>query len=104
MLERTKTRLTKERKRQIEIQKIRTQRKSTSWRAAYRKEIEKFTEAGYALRCARKNIGLTQKEVAKSLEIKQSHISEMENGKRTIGKTMAKRFGAFFKKDYRCFL
>jgi len=49
-------------------------------------------------------IGITQKELAKDLSISQHHVSEMENGKRPIGKEMAKRLGEFFETDYRIFL
>jgi plasmid maintenance system antidote protein VapI len=47
---------------------------------------------------------MTQKEMGDKLGISQNHISEMENGKRPIGKAMALRFSKFFKADYRMFL
>jgi plasmid maintenance system antidote protein VapI len=47
---------------------------------------------------------MTQQELADKLEISQHHVSEMENGKRPIGKIMALRLGKFFKTDYRKFL
>lgn len=47
---------------------------------------------------------LTQKEFAEAIGIKQSHVSEMENGKREIGKAMAKRISELFNIDYRLFL
>jgi transcriptional regulator with XRE-family HTH domain len=56
------------------------------------------------LRGSRHKEGVTQKELADSLGISQHHISEMENGKRPIGKAMAKKFAEFFKTDYRLFL
>jgi len=34
---------------------------------------------------------LTQRELAEKLSIRQHHFSEMENGKRPIGKEMAKK-------------
>jgi len=74
------------------------------WRDAFKEEIEKYTEAGLSLRGSRLKEELTQKELGDALGISQNHISEMENGKRTIGKEMAKRFAAFFKTDYRIFL
>lgn len=74
------------------------------WKEAFKEEIEKYTEAGLSLRGSRFKEGLTQKELGDALGISQNHISEMENGKRTIGKEMAKRFAAFFKTDYRIFL
>jgi plasmid maintenance system antidote protein VapI len=36
--------------------------------------------------------------------IPQRHISEMENGKRVIGKELAKRLGKALKADYKVFL
>lgn len=48
--------------------------------------------------------GLTQKALGKLLEIEQSNISKMELGKRTIGKSLAKKLASLFKTDYRLFL
>lgn len=48
--------------------------------------------------------GLTQKEMGDLLGINQGNISKMENGKREIGKTLAKRLAKLFKTDYRIFL
>lgn len=48
--------------------------------------------------------GLTQKEFAELLGMKQHHISEIENGKRNIGKELAKRIAKQFNRDYRIFL
>jgi DNA-binding XRE family transcriptional regulator len=57
-----------------------------------------------ALRGARKREGLTQKELAALVGISQTHISEMEHGKRPIGKEMARRLAKVLKADYRVFL
>ncbi len=57
-----------------------------------------------ALRGARKREGLTQKELARLLGVSQTHISEMEHGKRPMGKDMAKRLARVLKVDYRVFL
>jgi ribosome-binding protein aMBF1 (putative translation factor) len=57
-----------------------------------------------ALRGARKREALTQKELAQLMGISQTHISEMEHGKRPIGKDMAKRLAKVLKVDYRVFL
>lgn len=48
--------------------------------------IEKFSEAGLMPRGSRYKAELTQKELAEKLGVKPHHISEMENGKRPIGK------------------
>ena len=55
------------------------------------------------LRGSRNKANLTQKQLAGLLNISQHHISEMENGKRSIGKGMAKRLATIFKMDYRIF-
>lgn len=57
-----------------------------------------------ALRGARKRENLTQKELANLIGISQTHISEMEHGKRPIGREMAKRFARALNVDYRIFL
>lgn len=74
------------------------------WREAAREEIEKYSEAGVMLKGCRYRADLTQKSLAEALGISQHHVSEMENGKRPIGKSMAKRFAEFFDTDYRVFL
>ncbi len=57
-----------------------------------------------ALRAYRTREDLTQCELAEKMGIPQRHISEMENGKRVIGKEMAKRFAEVLGVDYRTFL
>lgn len=78
--------------------------KSIPWRESLKEHLEKYSEAGVMLRANRFKLKLTQKELGEELGISQNHISEMENGKRPIGKAMAKRFAEFFKTDYRRFL
>lgn len=56
------------------------------------------------LRGARYKAELTQKRLADMLDIRQHHLSEMENGKRPIGKEMAKRLAKALDSDYRLFL
>ncbi|MGQ9687932.1 MAG: helix-turn-helix domain-containing protein [Desulfobaccales bacterium] len=48
-------------------------------------------QLGDILRGARQREGLTQAHLAALIGAKPSHISEMEKGKRPIGKDMAKR-------------
>jgi DNA-binding XRE family transcriptional regulator len=57
-----------------------------------------------ALRGARKREGLTQKDLAHLVGISQTHISEMEHGKRPIGKDMARRLAKVLRVNYRVFL
>ncbi|CCB89206.1 helix-turn-helix transcriptional regulator [Simkania negevensis] len=79
-------------------------RKNVAWREAAKSELKKHSEPGQMLRGCRHKERLTQNELAIALEMSQHHISEMENGKRSIGKVIAKRFAAFFNIDYRVFL
>jgi DNA-binding XRE family transcriptional regulator len=59
---------------------------------------------GSAIRGLRLREGLTQEQLAKMLGIKRTNLSEMENGKRPIGKNMAKRLAQVLKTDYLVFL
>ena len=60
--------------------------------------------AGQTLAGARGKEGLSQRQLAALTGIPQRHISEMENGKRPIGKANAKIFGKALKVDYRVLL
>ncbi len=59
---------------------------------------------GHALRGLRSREGLTQKQLAEMIGVKPIHISEMENGKRPIGKEMAKRLARALRTEYKVFL
>jgi DNA-binding transcriptional regulator YiaG len=59
---------------------------------------------GVCLAGARRREGLTQRQLAEKTGIPQRHISEMENGKRTIGKDRAKVLAEALNEDYRIFL
>jgi len=59
---------------------------------------------GVALAGAREKEGLTQQELANLTGIPQRHISEMENGKRQIGKIRAKRLAKVLNIGYKVFL
>ncbi len=67
---------------------------------------EAFPElgAGSVLQGARDREELTQAELAEKIGVKPHHISEMENGKRTIGKDMAKRLAKALNTGYKVFL
>lgn len=57
-----------------------------------------------AIRAYRHRESITQRQLSSMTGIPQRHISEMENGKRVIGKEMAKRLGKALKADYKMFL
>jgi DNA-binding XRE family transcriptional regulator len=76
---------------------------SVPWRDAY-PEYSEAQLIGKALIGARSREGLTQTQLAELTGIPQRHISEMENGKRPIGKEMAKRLGKVLNIGYKTFL
>lgn len=76
---------------------------SVPWREAF-PEYSDDRSPGVCLAGARRKEGLTQKELAKRLGVSQSNISEMENGKRPIGKKMAKRIAEIINVGYKIFL
>lgn len=57
-----------------------------------------------ALRGMRRRSKMTQLQLAKKVGIKQSHLSEMECGKRPIGKAMAKRLASVLGANWKSFL
>ena len=76
---------------------------SVPWRDAF-PEFDDESISSVTLRGARRKENLTQKQLAERTSIPQSHISEMENGKRPIGKERAKRLGRVLNISYRVFL
>lgn len=67
-------------------------------------EVFQDLHQGSAIRGLRLREGLTQEQLAHLLGVKRSNLSEMENGKRPIGKNMAKRLAKVLKTDYKVFL
>ena len=73
----------------------------TDW---YKRTMAAMTP-GKALRIYRENAGLTQTALGERMGgVPRQHISNMENGKRPIGKESAKRLAAALHTDYRVFL
>ena len=66
--------------------------------------INEHGEPGLLLKGLRHREGLSQIELAKILNISQANLSAMENGRRVIGKELAKRIAEKFEIDYRNFL
>lgn len=61
-------------------------------------------EQQIAIRAYRHRENLTQRQLAELTGLPQRHISEMENGKRVIGKERAKALAKVLHADYRNFL
>lgn len=76
---------------------------SIPWREAFR-EYSEDELPGVVLSGARHKEGLTQKELAEKLDINQGYLSDLECGKRAIGKNMAKKLAAALKVNYKIFL
>ncbi len=76
---------------------------SIPWRDAF-PEYDDNTLPGVALAGARAKEGLTQQELSRLTGIPQRHISEMQNGKRAIGKERAKRLAKVLNIGYKVFL
>lgn len=75
---------------------------SIPWREAFPEFAE--NEQGTVLRGARLKEELTQVDLSKRTGIPQRHISEMENGKRPIGKKNAKIFAEALNIGFKAFL
>jgi predicted transcriptional regulator len=59
---------------------------------------------GKVLRGARGLKEMTQAQLAKSTGVRPAHISDMENGRRPIGKEMARKLGLALDFPYKAFL
>jgi len=59
-----------------------------------------YRTPGYYLRLYRQRAELTQTKLADKTGIRQHHLSEMENNKRVLGKTNAKKLAKILKCDY----
>lgn len=64
-------------------------------------EVFPESHPGTILRGLRVREDLTQKELAQKAKLKPHHISEMENGKRPMGKEVAMRLAEALNADYR---
>jgi len=76
---------------------------SIPWREAF-PEYSDEQLPGVSLAGIRYREGFSQRKLAELTGIPQRHISEMENGKRPIGKERAKVLAAALNTDYRVFL
>ncbi len=81
------------------------QDETVPWREAAKGRIKNSqNESAYMFRVSREKAGMTQEELALKLEMPQGNISQIESGKRGIGKTLAKKLSKIFHLDYRVFL
>ena len=65
---------------------------------------DKYTKAGALLKGVRAREGLNQNDFAKAIGVTQANLSKMENGKRRIGRIVAKRIEEAFDVNYKSFL
>ena len=65
---------------------------------------EQYSKAGALLKGLRARENLNQIEFSKCINVTQANLSKMENGKRPIGKTIAKRLEQRFNVNYKYFL
>lgn len=77
---------------------------SDSIESVFGELIHEYGEPAVLLKGLRTREGLSQVEFAEILGITQQNLSAMENGRRAIGKEMAKRIAEEFDVDYRYFL
>ncbi len=66
--------------------------------------ISEYGESAVLLKGLRTRENLSQVKFAKAIEVSQANLSAMENGRRPIGKLIAKRIAKKFGVDYRIFL
>ena len=64
----------------------------------------KYGVIGATIRGFRLRDEMTQAMLAVKLEVRQSHISEMEHSKRPVGKKLAQKLAKIFRTNYRLFL
>ena len=65
---------------------------------------EKYGKTGSVIRGFRAREEMAQIELARKLGVTQGDLSKMENGKRPVGKEMARRLAKVFSTDYRVFI
>lgn len=78
---------------------------TTHWRELFTElHPKKGNRSGKAIKAYRLREGWTQVEIAKKLKVSQNFISSLENGRKPIGKDLAKRLGKLFHIDPIVFL
>ena len=79
------------------------ERPPVPWEVVAKEHLKKGGVA-LSVRAKRKRAGMSQAELAEVLGIKQANVSEIETGKRVVGKDLARRLAKVFSVDYRTFL
>jgi ribosome-binding protein aMBF1 (putative translation factor) len=69
-----------------------------------KERIEKYKKSGLVLRGMRYREGFSQKKLAEKSGVTQNEISNIENGKRTVGKKIAEKLAKALNFDYRMLL
>lgn len=85
-------------------QKYRVTEQTVSADSVFAALDKKYTKPGALLKGIRARENLTQVQMAAILGMTQSDVSQMENGARKIGRTIAKRIEKEFDIDYKSFL
>jgi len=67
-------------------------------------EIFPVSHPGKILKGLRTREALSQAQLAETIGLKAHHVSEMEHGKRVIGKTMAKKLAAVLNTSHKMLL
>jgi len=75
-----------------------------SFEEFFNDEKDSLPEGAKFLRGLRYKEDMTQEDFAAAIGVTQSNLSAMENGRRTIGKEVAKRIAEIFETNYRYFL
>lgn len=75
-----------------------------AWEVLAKERIEKYRKSGLVLRGMRYREGFSQKRLAEASGITQNEISNIENGKRTVGKKIAEKLAKVLNFDYRMLL
>lgn len=75
-----------------------------AWEILAKERIEKYKKSGLVLRGMRYRENLSQKKLAEKSGVTQNEISNIENGKRTVGKKIAKQLADVLNFDYRLLL
>ncbi len=89
---------------QGEIKRIRNVEETISSDKVFEQLNKRYTKAGALLKGLRTRENMTQLEFANKVNVTQANLSLMENGRRVIGKQIAKRIEKAFGIDYRFFL